>query len=150
MISLRHPHTVLALSVLALCASTAQAEICVQNATQYKVRIIEAAGFTQPSPGSMEIQNEVDRRVLMPQEEYCIAAGNAFNRDATRFAFELIAPLDDVRRRRKSYFNVLQNAVPPINSWLTIKGGLVAPKATVLTNLRPFNYGGLRQFVVWN
>jgi hypothetical protein len=151
MMSFRHTHKALMLGVLAICVGTAQAEICVQNSTQYKARIIQAQAFTPMADGSLDIQNQVDKRTLMPQEEYCIPAGHPTYRDSTRFAFQLIANLDDIPRRSKAaHFNVLENPLPPINSTITLTGTLAAPRAKVLTNLRPFNYGRLKRVVVSN
>lgn len=132
-------------------AHTAEAEICVHNDTTRKVRIIQATDFISKADGSMDIINEVDKRILMPQEEYCVPAGNEFYRASTRFAFELIASLNDIPRRFNSArFNVLENPLPPIDSTLTIGGTLAAPKAKVLANGKPFHYGRLKKLVFRN
>ena len=132
-----------------LSADTAQAEICVHNDTLRKVRIIQAKDFTPQADGTLKIVNRVDGRTLMPQEEYCVPAGHKNYRASTRFAFELVASLDDRPRRFQSaHLNVLEMPLPAINSTLTIGGTLGAPTAKVLANGMPFHYGRLDKLVL--
>jgi len=145
--------TILLASLLwhAMFAASAQAEICVMNGSPRKVRIIQAEQFggghgkpmtfsstvwapndpKNPAAGGSYVTNPgyVDKRVLMPQEEYCIPAQLPAYDKSTRFAFQLIADLTDVKRRVEgAEFYVTPNPLPT-SARLLITGAVPHPNA---------------------
>ncbi|CRI66445.1 exported hypothetical protein [Thiocapsa sp. KS1] len=124
-----------------------QAEICLQNNTDRNVRIIQAESFDGGAGGPMTMTGRVDKRVISPQQEYCIPTSDPDYQNARRFAFELVPDINDVQRRRNgTHFNVTQKPLP-LDARLSIKGTVEAPRAVVTSNFRRYNFGKLIKIV---
>jgi hypothetical protein len=134
-------------SVALLLVFPVHAEICVQNNTDRNVRIIQAESFGGGAGGPMTMTGRVDKRILIPRQEYCIPMSDPYYENARRFAFELVPDINDVRRRRNgTHFNVTQKPLP-LDARLSIKGTVEAPRAIVTSNFRPFDFGRLIKIV---